>query len=626
MQFNIKKVVASLPEVLEPNALYFVRAEEGFDLYCSDVTGEIAHKINRSALDWDLTNIKTSNYDAQDREKIPCSTANGSFTVTLPTHGMVQIFDIGNTFAFSPLYIAAQQGQTVAGYSSIEVDLGGVSLELVYLDGDWKLAQSTGKIISLQEQLLTQGTGFRIDVLGLEEDRYNYDDEVAGFIFYAEDTGNLYVKREGGGGWSDPIPFRGAKGETGAPGTSYSIFHKDAILPVREKLNFIGNAVEVNDNVELDSTDVSINLPDAGAGLNLGTWDNSEEFTAGISFNNENSKLIIPSSTTENRINNKLLSGEIVYDSEEETIFFGNNNEYGGIPLRSLPPVNSNEISGDRTLILNQNNSISWSKFPGKEKLFEDKVIWVRLDGDDENDGSENLSQKAVRTIQKAIQLANSYDFNTHKITISFFEEYNINQINVPAISGDGQLIFDGNNSGILRLNTNNVSEANFYLNGSRATLKNLMLINDNSIAPISCCICVNNLSQVQISNITFGGVNKNNDISCHILIKNNSLMEIDNVQYSIVGGARNHYRLENNSLLINKNKNISLEENLSFEEFAYVTNNSTLVDNGLNNISGNLAGGSKYLCEYGSLIQQKNSSFPASLEGIIRMGGQVYS
>jgi hypothetical protein len=44
--FRPNKVVGSLPPTLEPNAVYFVRTGVGFDLYCTDQTGSIAHQIN----------------------------------------------------------------------------------------------------------------------------------------------------------------------------------------------------------------------------------------------------------------------------------------------------------------------------------------------------------------------------------------------------------------------------------------------------------------------------------------------------------------------------------------------------------------------------------------------------
>lgn len=43
---RLHKVIANLPSTLQPNAIYAVRVGEGFDLYISDATGSIAHKVN----------------------------------------------------------------------------------------------------------------------------------------------------------------------------------------------------------------------------------------------------------------------------------------------------------------------------------------------------------------------------------------------------------------------------------------------------------------------------------------------------------------------------------------------------------------------------------------------------
>ncbi len=44
----LEKVIAALPAVLKPNTVYTVRVGAGFDLYVSDSTGSIAHKVNSS--------------------------------------------------------------------------------------------------------------------------------------------------------------------------------------------------------------------------------------------------------------------------------------------------------------------------------------------------------------------------------------------------------------------------------------------------------------------------------------------------------------------------------------------------------------------------------------------------
>lgn len=52
---RVHKVVATLPNPLDPDAIYAVRVGAGFDLYISDATGSVAHKINGGASGgWDF--------------------------------------------------------------------------------------------------------------------------------------------------------------------------------------------------------------------------------------------------------------------------------------------------------------------------------------------------------------------------------------------------------------------------------------------------------------------------------------------------------------------------------------------------------------------------------------------
>jgi hypothetical protein len=56
--FRTRKLVSSLPSTLEPNAVYFVRAGIGFDLYCTDQTGSIAHKLNSVSQEYVDTKVQ----------------------------------------------------------------------------------------------------------------------------------------------------------------------------------------------------------------------------------------------------------------------------------------------------------------------------------------------------------------------------------------------------------------------------------------------------------------------------------------------------------------------------------------------------------------------------------------
>lgn len=50
MQFRASKIVSSLPVTLEANTIYLVRVGTGFDLYCTDATGSVAHEVNKQLL------------------------------------------------------------------------------------------------------------------------------------------------------------------------------------------------------------------------------------------------------------------------------------------------------------------------------------------------------------------------------------------------------------------------------------------------------------------------------------------------------------------------------------------------------------------------------------------------
>lgn len=45
-ELRVEKVVASLPDPLEPDTIYYVRVGQGFDLYVTDATGAVAHSPN----------------------------------------------------------------------------------------------------------------------------------------------------------------------------------------------------------------------------------------------------------------------------------------------------------------------------------------------------------------------------------------------------------------------------------------------------------------------------------------------------------------------------------------------------------------------------------------------------
>ena len=84
MYFNASKLIVSLPSTLEPNTIYFVRVGDGFDLYCSDALGNVAHKVNSN------TDNVVPNFVA--------TVGNGINNVYTVTHNLNSIDVIVNVF------------------------------------------------------------------------------------------------------------------------------------------------------------------------------------------------------------------------------------------------------------------------------------------------------------------------------------------------------------------------------------------------------------------------------------------------------------------------------------------------------------------------------------------------
>ena len=64
-----------------------------------------------------------------------------------------------------------------------------------------------------------RGAAFKIDAIGLLNERAQYDSESKDFSFLATDYGKVYIKQsDNSGDWSDAIPFKGDKGDKGDVG------------------------------------------------------------------------------------------------------------------------------------------------------------------------------------------------------------------------------------------------------------------------------------------------------------------------------------------------------------------------------------------------------------------------
>lgn len=104
-----------------------------------------------SNTDWTLatrnfvtTTAKTANYTASVFERVPVDTTGGAFTITLPASpsegDSIAFYDVGGALSTNNLTLS-RNGETIMGLAEdLEaIDKNYISLEIVYLDGDWRI-------------------------------------------------------------------------------------------------------------------------------------------------------------------------------------------------------------------------------------------------------------------------------------------------------------------------------------------------------------------------------------------------------------------------------------------------------------------------------------------------------
>lgn len=144
-RFRTHKVVSALPGTLEPNAVYFVRAGAGFDLYCTDQTGSIAHQINYG--------VTPASLPAQVRaiEK------SSSFLISGVTNG-TYILDPGVAHALTILRVrnlrnAGASGSCTASFQNNGTNITGLNTLSVTTTALGNQAGSSNNIIAVGNSL-----------------------------------------------------------------------------------------------------------------------------------------------------------------------------------------------------------------------------------------------------------------------------------------------------------------------------------------------------------------------------------------------------------------------------------------------------------------------------------------
>jgi hypothetical protein len=160
--FRTHKVVSSLPVTLEPNAVYFVRAGAGFDLYCTDQTGNIAHQINGGG-----TITAVSQLTNDSGYITASSTAITDSDVVFNIAVFNETFILFNNGVFELLSVAAIQNLTNSNSGSITFRNNGTAiagLSSLSISGT-----RSGTFTPSATQNISTGTNLDIVITGLSQ-------------------------------------------------------------------------------------------------------------------------------------------------------------------------------------------------------------------------------------------------------------------------------------------------------------------------------------------------------------------------------------------------------------------------------------------------------------------------
>jgi len=144
--FQSHKVVSTLPTTLTPDTIYLVRVSEGFDLYCSDATGAIAHKVNPSpSLDLEFQFANNPLFDS-DSLWLDSNVSSGFNTCLIS----------GNTLVLCPFYY----------YRNVNMTTVGVSVTQAVASGEAKFSIWSSNTDNSPNLPLTESSSFSTSTTG----------------------------------------------------------------------------------------------------------------------------------------------------------------------------------------------------------------------------------------------------------------------------------------------------------------------------------------------------------------------------------------------------------------------------------------------------------------------------
>lgn len=253
-----------------------------------------------------------------------------------------------------------------------------------------------------------------------------------------------------------------------------------------------------------------------------------------------------------------------------------------------------------------------------REKLDANRTYYVRTDGSDSNTGLANTAGGAFLTIQKAINVAATLDFNAFTVTVTVgagtFTGVNVLKLNVGQASTAGFTINGAGATTIISTTSNDCFAA--AAPGITAKLSNMKLQTTTS----GFCINLSSAASLQISGIEFGAC-----ANYHMLVQGSGTTLSISGNYTISGGATFHIQATSGAYVQAESAGtITLTGTPAFSTFAYCENASNIRING-NTYSG-AATGIRYAAVGNGVIFVNGAGatyLPGGTAGSTSTGGQ---
>jgi hypothetical protein len=255
-----------------------------------------------------------------------------------------------------------------------------------------------------------------------------------------------------------------------------------------------------------------------------------------------------------------------------------------------------------------------------REVLTANRTYYVRTDGSDSNDGSADSAGGAFLTLQKALDVVATIDFNGYIVTIQLGDgTYSNTTTAVPVTVGQAsasKLIIQGNASTPANVVLDNPTAWSGAINvatGARVRVKDLKITGGTNAYGLA----AKKGGELEYTGVNFGAVGRT-----HLYAASGGIVTQSGA-YTISGGSDIHFMAENGGHIFAQSSTITVSGTPAFASgFAYASGLGTIVSQAA--FSGS-ATGKRYDATANALIQTYGggaSYFPGNSAGTTATGG----